>query len=209
VKEVRREVPIAITFVAGILFLLDYFVKIPFLSEYVVGHFLEWAIVIAAFALLLGAANLLRIHVQRIVKRKKEWWNSLILLVAMVVMALIPIIWTQQNAVYQYLFSNIFEHLNGTMFALLAFYIASAAYRAFRIRTKEATVLLISAVVVMLGATPVGAKIWSGFPEYSGWLQTVFTTAGMRGIMIGASLGAIVTALRVIFGIDRSYFGGQ
>lgn len=205
----RREVPIVVTFVSGILFLLDYFIKIPYVSENVVGQFLDWAIIVAAFALILGAANICRIHIYKIVKGKKEWWNSLILLVAMLVMAVVPIIWTQQNAVYTFLFKNIFENLNGTMFALLAFYIASAAYRAFRVRTKEAAVLLVSAVVVMLGATPIGAKIWSGFPEYSGWLQTIFTTAGMRGIMIGASLGAIVTALRTIFGIDRSYFGGQ
>lgn len=205
----RREVPIVVTFVSGILFLLDYFIKIPYVSENVVGQFLDWAIIVAAFALILGAANICRIHIYKIVKGKKEWWNSLILLVAMLVMAIVPIIWTQQNAVYTFLFKNIFENLNGTMFALLAFYIASAAYRAFRVRTKEAAVLLVSAVVVMLGATPIGAKIWSGFPEYSGWLQTIFTTAGMRGIMIGASLGAIVTALRTIFGIDRSYFGGQ
>lgn len=205
----RREVPIAVTFVAGILFLLDYFVRIPYLSEHVVGHFLDWAIVVAAFALILGAANLIRIHIQKIIKRKKEWYNSLILLVSMLVMAIIPIIWTQQNAVYEYLFNHIFVHLNGTMFALLAFYIASAAYRAFRIRTKEATVLLLAAVVVMLGRAPVGAMIWSQFPSYANWLQTVFTAAGMRGIMIGASLGAMVTGLRIIFGIDRSYFGGQ
>ncbi len=205
----RREVPIVVTFVSGILFLLDYFIKIPYVSENVVGQFLDWAIIVAAFALILGAANIFRIHIYKIVKGKKEWWNSLILLVAMLVMAVVPIIWTQQNAVYTFLFKNIFENLNGTMFALLAFYIASAAYRAFRVRTKEAAVLLVSAVVVVLGATPIGAKIWSRFPEYSGWLQTIFTTAGMRGIMIGASLGAIVTALRTIFGIDRSYFGGQ
>lgn len=205
----RREVPIVVTFVSGILFLLDYFIKIPYVSENVVGQFLDWAIIVAAFALILGAANICRIHIYKIIKGKKEWWNSLILLVAMLVMAIVPIIWTQQNAVYTFLFKNIFENLNGTMFALLAFYIASAAYRAFRVRTKEAAVLLVSAVVVMLGATPIGAKIWSGFPEYSGWLQTIFTTAGMRGIMIGASLGAMVTALRTIFGIDRSYFGGQ
>lgn len=205
----RREVPIAVTFISGILFLLDYFVKIPYVSENIVGQFLDWAIIVAAFALILGAANLLRIHVQKIIKKKKEWWNSVVLLVAMAVMAIVPILWTQQSPVYTYLFKHLFENLNGTMFALLAFYIASAAYRAFRVRTKEAALLLVAAVVVMLGATPVGAKIWSGFPEYSGWLQTIFTTAGMRGIMIGASLGAMVTSLRIIFGIDRSYFGGQ
>src|SRR5690554_197021 len=189
----RREVPIIVTFVAGILFLLDYFVKIPYLSEYVVGEFESWAIVVAAFALALGAANLIRIHIQKIIKRKDDWYNSVVLLVAMFTMAIAAIIWTQQNEVYSYLFDNMFVHLNGTMFALLAFYIASAAYRAFRVRTKEATVLLIAAVVVMLGSAPVGTLIWKGFPEYSEWLQNVFTTAGMRGIMIGASLGAIVT----------------
>ncbi|MDD4079777.1 MAG: hypothetical protein PHP58_08770, partial [Eubacteriales bacterium] len=67
----RREVPIAVTFVAGILFLLDYFIKIPYVSENVVGQFLDWAIIIAAFALILGAANLLRIHIQKIIKGKK------------------------------------------------------------------------------------------------------------------------------------------
>lgn len=205
----RREVPIIVTFVAGILFLLDYFVKIPYLSEYVVGEFESWAIVVAAFALVLGAANLIRIHIQKIIKRKSDWYNSVVLLAAMFTMAIAAIIWTQQSAVYTYLFDNMFEHLNGTMFALLAFYIASAAYRAFRVRTKEATVLLIAAVVVMLGSAPVGSLIWKSFPEYSEWLQNVFTTAGMRGIMIGASLGAIVTSLRIIFGIDRSYFGSQ
>ena len=133
----RREVPNVVTFVSGILFLLDYFIKIPYVSENVVGQFLDWAIIVAAFALILGAANIFRIHIYKIVKGKKEWWNSLILLVAMLVMAVVPIIWTQQNAVYTFLFKNIFENLNGTMFALLAFYIASAAYRAFRVRTKE------------------------------------------------------------------------
>jgi hypothetical protein len=204
----RREVPIIVTFVAGIFFLLDYFVRIPYLSEYV-GEFEGWAIVVAAFALVLGAANLIRIHVQKIIRQKEDWYNSVILLVAMLVMAFSGILFTQRNPVWTYLFNNIFVPLNGTMFALLAFYIASAAYRAFRIRTKEAAVLLVAAIVVMLGRAPIGAMIWSGFPGYAAWLQGVFTTAGMRGIMIGASLGAIVTSMRIIFGIDRSYFGGQ
>ena len=124
----------------------------------------------------MGAANLLRIHVQRIVKGKKVVEQPH-LLVAMFVMAIVPIIWTQQNAVYEYLFKHFFEHLNGTMFSPLAFYIASAAYRAFRIRTWRPLCCLIAAVVVMLGATPIGAAIWKGFPQYSDWLQTVFTTA--------------------------------
>lgn len=204
----RREVPIIVTFIAGILFLLDYFIKIPMISG-IVGEFETWAIVISAFALGLGAANLIRIHLQKIIKKSEGWYNSVLLLGSMFIMAIAGIGWTQQSSVYSYLFDYIFIPINGTMFALLAFYLASASYRAFRIRTPEATVLLVAAVLVMIGNAPVGEMIWSGFPGYSRWIMTVFNTAGMRGIIIGASLGAIVTSLRIIFGIDRSYFGGQ
>lgn len=204
----RREVPIIVTFIAGILFLLDYFIKIPLISG-IVGEFETWAIVIAAFALGLGAANLFRIHLQKVIKKSEGWYNSVLLLVSMIVMAIAGIGWTQQSSVYSYLFDHIFVPINGTMFALLAFYLASASYRAFRIRTPEATVLLVAAVLVMIGNAPVGQMVWKEFPVYSRWIMSVFNTAGMRGIIIGASLGAIVTSLRVIFGIDRSYFGGQ
>jgi hypothetical protein len=208
VKKLRREVPIVVTFLAGILFLIDYFIKIPVISG-VVGEFETWAVVIAAFALGLGAANLIRIHLQKIIKKGDGWYNSVLLLACMLIVGISGIGWGQQSSVYEFFFDNLFVPVNGTMFALLAFYLASASYRAFRIRTPEATVLLIAATIVMIGNTTLGQSIWGGFTKYSGWIMGVFNTAGMRGIMIGASLGAIVTSLRIIFGIDRSYFGGQ
>src|SRR5438552_234148 len=59
--------------------------------------------------------------------------------------------------------------LESTMFSILAFYIVSAAYRAFRVRSAEAAILMITAVVLMLGQVPVGALLTSKLPEHGAW----------------------------------------
>lgn len=111
----------------------------------------------------------------------------------------VPITW---------MFNHILVPMQATMFSLLAFFIASAAYRAFRARTPEATVLLVTAIVMMLGRVPIGEMIWSKFPEFTEWILTTPNMVMMRGIIIGVGLGMIATALRIIFGIERTYMGG-
>jgi hypothetical protein len=98
---------------------------------------------------------------------------------------------------------------------------ASAAYRAFRARTLDATLLLVAAIIVMFGRVPISDFLWQRifpkaitgnmpfFPEeLAEWIMSTPTMAARRGIMIGAALGAISTSLKVILGIERSYFSG-
>jgi hypothetical protein len=113
------------------------------------------------------------------------------------------------GAGYKWLFDNILVPLDATMFALLAFFMASAAYRTFRARTPEATVLLLVAVIVMLGRVPIGEQFYKHMPQISEWFMLVPTVAAKRGILFGVALGLIATSLRIILGIERSHLGGR
>jgi hypothetical protein len=98
--------------------------------------------------------------------------------------------------------------LQGTMFAILAFFIASAAYRSFRARSREAAVLLVAAVIVMMGRVPLGEYLFPLSGDVSQWILNVLNASVRRAILIGVSLGTIALSLKIIFGVERSYLGG-
>ncbi|MBN2448429.1 MAG: hypothetical protein JXO22_17005 [Phycisphaerae bacterium] len=121
---------------------------------------------------------------------------------------------------FWYIYEHIYKPLQATMFAMLAFYVASAAFRAFRARNMESIMLLGTAFIILLGRTALGAwftyhlpeeNFWSFFriENLSNWIMLTFNTAGNRAIMIGISLGIAATSLKVLLGIDRSYLGSD
>ena len=116
------------------------------------------------------------------------------------------------TSVYDWLFTNMQRPMMETMFSILAFYIASAAYRAFRARTAEATLLLITAVLIMLWRVPMGEAFLNLLPGNIPEILNTYVMNGanmavQRGIIIGASLGAASMSLRIILGIERTYMG--
>lgn len=114
-----------------------------------------------------------------------------------------------QNPVglFQWLFNYILVPMEATMFALLAFYIASAAFRAFRARSLEATLLLIAAILVMIGRVPLGDAMWEPLGKIADWIMTYPNGAAKRAIMIGVGLGMAATSLKLMLGIERAYLG--
>lgn len=119
---------------------------------------------------------------------------------------------------FKIIYDAFFVPLSATMFSLLAFFVASASYRAFRAKTREATVLLIAAFIILVGRTPLGyyATFWLPEPlqflqisNLSAWILSTPNLAAQRAIMIGISLGIIATSLKLILGIERSYLGQE
>jgi hypothetical protein len=114
-----------------------------------------------------------------------------------------------------WIYNNLYSPMSATMFSLLAFFIASAAFRAFRIRTVEAGLLAVAALLVMLGRVPIGDAFTRWLPEplhlsvVQEWIMNFPQNAAKRAILMGAALGVMATGLRVILGIERSYLSGE
>jgi hypothetical protein len=217
---VKREIPLLLTFLSGIFMVLGFF--IPHNTVQVAQNEIQaYGTILLAASVLLGIMNLFRINLIKVSRREGDWPFKLILLVCMTGMFLAGMTHpfnldsndTAAGTTFDWLFTAVFSPLQSSMFALLAFFIASAAFRAFRIRTFEAGLLAVAGILVMFGRVPLGAALWPsghGFPgvnEIQEWIMTVPTVAARRAIFIGAALGAISIGLRVILGFERAHLG--
>jgi len=118
---------------------------------------------------------------------------------------------------FDWMYTWVLQPLMTTTFALLAFYVASAAFRAFRAKNLEATLLLVTALIILFRATMFAGAVHVPLPDGSqvgmdriyAFVMSVFNTAGNRAIMIGIALGIASTSLKVLLGIDRSYLGSD
>jgi len=219
-KLIKKHIPLAIVFVFGVLTLASYYIPHRMSITYI-ETINKWENIVAAFAFLLGLVSLFFSHYSKIKRRVDGWGYSLFVFIgflAMVIPAFVSGGRQMGEAGVTWLgwsFRYIYNALSSTMFAVLAFYIVSTAYRSFRIKSPQAFVLFVAALFLILGKVPLGQIAWDGVLGWTGigiadvveWIMSVPAVAGKRGIMIGIAIGAIVTSLKIIFGIERQYMG--
>jgi hypothetical protein len=216
----RRTVPVLITGIVGVVFVVQYFIPhFPFskMSDW----FSDWFSIIAACAIWMGVLNLFKLSVQQIISRKGDWWYSVIIVGCIILMAVVGFSAGEaynDNAAFSFLYNSVYNPLSSTMYAMLAFFVASASYRAFRAKNTEATILLVAAFIILLGRTALGVLLTNWIPAQLSvlqipnlaiWIMNGPNLAGQRAIMIGISLGVISMSLRLLLGIERSYLGGD
>jgi len=171
---------------------------------------LDWIQIVYVFTLIVGIGSVIRHHSRKLMKLKPGWFYSIFTLVGLGLMAILGLFGgIEEGTPYMWIFKHVQAPMQATMMSLLAFFIASAAYRGFRARSKEAVILLAAGFIVMLGRVPVGHSISPLIPTIANWILDVPTTAAMRGITIGIGLGIIATSLRIILGIERTYLGKE
>ncbi|MDY0108865.1 MAG: hypothetical protein RBT60_02900 [Candidatus Krumholzibacteria bacterium] len=226
----KRLLPKVITSGVGILLILTAFGARPGVGgagpwpvrvfDYVDRNFTVWFNILAVFAFILGGASLLKSHMQRVMQRRPDWPYSVITLVSFIAVLVIGLgklggppglqgEVTDPAAWLMVVFAAIYEPLMATLFSLLAFFVASAAYRAFRLRSREASVLLGAAFVVLLGRTPLGTWLSDLLPRglsfmridtLSMWVMRVPNVAGQRAVLIGIAVGVTALTLRILAG---------
>lgn len=210
----KRKIPIFIASFIGIYMVVQYGItkQTWFGGQLETGYewLNDWYIVGSIMVLIIAIGNILRVHLQKVKRMSPGWGYSIITIVALVgycVVAFFPSIPVGEAKDRVWLY--IYYPLDQSMFSLLAFFIASAAYRAFRFRNVEASLMLITATVIMLSRVPVGSYIYQHLPAFGDWILSVPAMAAKRGILIGIALGVIATCLKIILGIEKPYLGGS
>jgi len=223
-----------LTLIIGIIVIVSEFIPHPPFGR-LTQTFESWFLIIFGFAIILGQISLVQVNLNKISRREENWIYHLIGLISLFVMVVFGLLWgtletggllgqgeSIQAAIgtkpFDYLFDNVYIPLSATMFSLLAFFIASAAYRAFIIRSFESNLLMITAVIVIIGRTSFGSFLTGWLPErfsffhiplLTDYIMEFPNTAAQRAILISAALGVIGSSLRIILGIERSYLGSD
>lgn len=220
----RRTLPLLVSAIFGIALILQFFVPHP-ASKSFYNMMLDWLIIVSAFTYLIAVQSTVELHFTKIKRKVEGWQYSIIVLVSLFVTALLGVfggafmpttLWVKifpsvkptdtTPLMYTYLYMQM--PMQSTIFSLLAFYMASAAFRSFRARSFDATLLLVTAGIVTLGRVPLGEFIYKGLPDVVEWILKYPNMAAQRGILIGVQLGIIATSIKIILGIERKYLGG-
>lgn len=204
----KRVLPTAIAIAVGIFVLVSILTPYPILDAFGI-YFIDVAILLAAFAFFLGVLNLLRVHARKLRERPSDRLYSFVLLVVMLVVLVfgLPPVEGEPSGplqpVVQWLFENVQLPVQASLSALLVFLLITAAYRLLSLRNAESAIMLIVALLVLLGQAAVG--IFPPLSAVKDWIIAVPALAGVRGILLGVALGAVLTGVRLLLGIERPY----
>ena len=192
---------------SGLLVLLGYFVPLTMLLD-IRLLLVQWAIILAAFAVLVGALNLLGVHWHKVRTRQKGTAYSILLIVSLFASAILGSALGTNNPMLEFFLEAIIIPGEAALMALLAVTLIYAAARLLRRRVDLMTFIFLGVVLVaLLAATPLPFGKIPGASFIEWLLRDNFAAGGSRGILIGVALGALTTGLRVLFGVDRPYGG--
>jgi NAD/NADP transhydrogenase beta subunit len=200
-----------VAILSGLVVLAGYFIPLESLGK-AKQTLIGWAVILAAFAVLLGIMSLLTVHLGKVSRKQKGAIYSLLLVIAMLFTFFSGILspyFPKIAAISDFTFRSIQLPVEASLMALLVVTLTFASIRLLRTRMDLfSIVFILTGLFILAGTAPLPfigeAPLFSTLRPA---VSQVLATSGARGILIGVSLGALVAGLRVIFGADRPYGG--
>ena len=203
-----RILTAVIAIASGVIVLLGYFVpNMVFLDQFRTT-LIDWSVIIAGMAVLVGIGNLVFVQMDKIRKREKGGVYGALLVISLVITFGLGLIYGLDHSFIRVAMDAVIFPVEASLLAILAVTLIYASIRLLRRRTDMMTVIfLVTALLVLLAVmpTPIGSiPVLS--PLVLG-ISSMFSSGGARGLLIGVALGTLLTGLRILFGIDRPYGG--
>jgi len=205
---VKKTFPLFLGIIVSLIWFGEFFMSNLFYENWKT-FFTNGFLIIGAIGMLVGFYSIYQVNYQRIRYNQDRWYSVIQVTMIAVMIAVAIKDGTTPSTPFDSLFMFAFVPLEATVFALLAFYISSAAFRSFRAKNVESILLLLAATFVMLGKIPLGENISDSIPMVSEWLMDGPTSAGRRAIMFGAALGGLTMMIRVFFCLEKSHLSDK
>jgi len=202
----RTEIPITVAAITTIIMLTDLFSGD--ITVRAVSTMLQsWAIILAGFALGIGALSLLRLHISTIRRQGSGWIMSVIIIFSMVTVLFSGLAdLNLANPIFRFILDNIYMTLYAGAWAFEGVFLVYGMYRSFKIRNIESLILFLSAVLMIIRNTAIWEVIFGPWAVIPGtWILDVPNLGGQRALMITSALGIIVLGLRILLGKERGY----
>lgn len=206
---VKMKIPIstAVAIAVGLIVLLGYFLPIDILIGMRLA-LLDWAIIIASFALLVGVVNLIYVHWKKTTAAQTNSVYSVVLLFSLAVTIIVVGWFGPSHDISKWIFNYVQVPIEASLMALLAVILVYASARLLRRRLNAFSIIfIVTVLIVLFTATPLMGIELPFLNEFRTWVVRVPAVAGTRGILIGVALGIIATGLRILIGSDRPYRG--
>jgi hypothetical protein len=161
----------------------------------------SWALILGAFALLLGALNVGWVHLRRIQNGQAGWGQSLALVVTMLVVFVSGLLSPAgaRSPLVEWLFDSLLAPAQAMLFALLAFFMAGAAYRFLRVGRPGGAWMLAGVLLVLAVQMPLAHSL---LPPTAGalvgWVVDIPGMAALRGVLLGSSFALLVAVFRYL-----------
>lgn len=204
-----RIVTAVLAIASGLIVLLGYFFPEQ-LSE-LRGLLIDWAVIIAGMAVLVGIANLVFVQMEKVRSRNKNGLYGGILVISLILTFGLGLVYKPDHSYMQAVVNAIIIPVEASLLAILAVTLIYASIRLLRRRVDMMSVVfLVSAVLFLLAVMPTPFALNSYVQIFQNFILDfagMFSRGGARGLLIGVALGTLLTGLRVLFGIDRPYGG--